>query len=66
MFIQFTIFEDLDCTKVRQFGQLDGHKGRRYFEALTDIKGSKPVEREIVCGVRIDRIGSEDILEAGF
>lgn len=63
-FISYTIFADAACTEVRDVANLFGDKADKALRSFKNLKGSEPKERDLICGCRIDRIGSEDISEA--
>lgn len=63
-FISYTIFADVALTQVRQVANLFGSDAERALRAFRNIKGSDVAERDVICGCRIDRIGSECQAEA--
>ena len=63
-FISYTIFSDVACTQVRNVANLYGDKAVEVLRSFKNLKGFEPKEGDIICGCRIDRIGSEDWADA--
>ena len=59
-YVQITSFQDLACTKVHRTAELTGRTATQFLESFRNLKGWDVKEGDLVCGVRIDRIGSED------
>lgn len=66
--LSFTVFEDMACTTVRSIATLYGRDAERALSGFRAAKaksgGSEPKVGDIIYACRIDRIGSEEILEA--
>lgn len=63
-FLSYTIFADAGCTKVRGVANLSGNHADKILRAFHEMNGGSVSEGQLICGCRIDRIGSEDISEA--
>jgi len=58
-YVAITSFSDFACTKVRDHKHLTGRTADSFLETFKRLKGWDVKEGDLVCGVRIDRIGSE-------
>jgi hypothetical protein len=59
-YLSYTVFEDVNCTVVRNVVHAAGYEAARLMDALRTVKGHEPREGDIIALCRIDRIGSED------
>ena len=59
-YVAITSFRDYACSEVDRVRHLTGYEADRFLVAYKRIKGWEPKEGDIIDGVRIDRIGSED------